>query len=118
MFKLPRRLPQTQGGQAAPAWWPKGPLAYVKWYTKFTRTADPTHLMYMVKKQPLAVNGVPQGKIVPLSQIRQSCQLIPAFPSGARGTVPMDWTPENVLDKAAKLLLNNMAGTYAYQTLW
>ena len=30
----------------------------------------------------------------------------------------MDWTPENVLDKAAKLLLNNMAGTYAYQTLW
>ena len=74
--------------------------------------------MYTVKKQPPAANGVPQGKIVPLSQIRQSCQLIPAFPSGARGTVPMDWTPENVLDKAAKLLLNNMAGTYAYQTLW
>ena len=30
----------------------------------------------------------------------------------------MDWTSENVLDKAAKLHLNNMAGTYAYQTLW
>ena len=118
MFKLPRKLPQIQGGQAAPAWWPTGPLAYVEWYTKFTPTADLAHLMYTVKKQPPAANGVLQGKIVPLSQIRQSCQLIPAFPSGARGTVPMDWTSENVLDKAAKLHLNNMAGTYAYQTLW
>ena len=118
MFKLPRRLPQIQGGQAAPAWWPTGPLAYVEWYTKFTPTADPAHLMYTVKKQPPAANGVLQGKIVPLSQIRQSCQLIPAFPRGVRGTVPMDWTSENVLDKAAKLHLNNMAGTYAYQTLW
>lgn len=67
-----------------------GPLAYVEWYTKFTPTADLTHLMYMVKKQSPAANGVLQGKIVPLLQIRQSCQLIPVFPSGARGTVPMD----------------------------
>ncbi|EPS94111.1 hypothetical protein FOMPIDRAFT_1098984, partial [Fomitopsis schrenkii] len=80
LFKLPRILPQNQGGRPAPAWWPTGPLAYVEWYTKFApAAADPAHLMYSVRKQPLAANGLPQGKIIPLSQIRQSCQLIPTF---------------------------------------
>lgn len=118
LFKLPRVLPQNQGGRSAPAWWPTGPLAYVEWYTKFAAAADPTHLMYTVRKQPPATNGLPQGKIVPLSQIRQSCQLIPSFPGGVNGAVPLEWTSENALDNAAKLLLNNMAGQYAYQTLW
>ncbi|EPS92724.1 hypothetical protein FOMPIDRAFT_1137398, partial [Fomitopsis schrenkii] len=118
LFKLPRLLPQNQGGGPAPAWWPSGPLAYIEWYTKFAPTADPTHLMYTVKKQPLAANGLPQGKIVSLSQIRQSCQLTPSFPGGVHGAVPLEWTSENVLDEATKLFLNNMAGPYAYQTLW
>lgn len=116
---MPRILPQNQGGRPAPAWWPTGPLAYVEWYTKFApAAADPAHLMYSVRKQPLAANGLPQGKIIPLSQIRQSCQLIPMFPGGLHGSVPLEWTSENVLDEAAKLFLNNMAGQYAYQTLW
>ena len=74
--------------------------------------------MYSVSKPALRSDGLRHGAIIPLEQIRQSCQLIPAFPDGPRGEVPDDWTSENVLDVAHRFHLNNWAGLYAYQTLW
>ena len=71
-------------------------------------------MMYSVQKSPLRANGKPMGAIVPVSMIRQSCQLVPVFPN----CVPNDWNSHNVLDKANKFLLNNSASKYAYQTLW
>lgn len=71
-------------------------------------------MMYPVHKPPLRASGKPLGEIIPISLIRQSCQLVPAFPD----SVPDDWTTHNVLDKAHRFLLNNSASKYAYQTLW
>ena len=118
LFRLPHTLPQNQGSGMAPTWWPTGPLAYVEWYTRFAPTANPIHLMYSIRKPLPAANGLLQGRIIPLTQICQLCQLIPSFPGGVDGTVPQEWTSENVLDTATKLFLNNMARPYAYQTLW
>ncbi|KAH9914845.1 uncharacterized protein B0H18DRAFT_959583 [Fomitopsis serialis] len=110
IFALPRKLPAVQGGGPAPPWWPRGPLAYVEWYTRFAPAADPSHLMYSVKKPPSSSNGLLQGKIIPLSQIRQSCQLTPIFPGGPRGTVPDSWSSENVLEMASTFYVNNWGG--------
>ncbi|KAH9916351.1 uncharacterized protein B0H18DRAFT_884910 [Fomitopsis serialis] len=118
IFTLPKKLPVSQGGGPAPAWWPQEPLAYVEWYNRFARAPDLVHLMYAVGKAPRRADGLPQGKIIPLSQVRQSCHLIPHYPVGSQGAVPVDWTSENVLEKAASFHLNNWGGTYAYQTLW
>ena len=118
VFKLPPTLPVSRGGGGAPAWWPQEPLAYVEWYARFSRAPDPTHLMYSVSKPPPRSDGMPQGKIIPLSQIRQSCQLIPTFPVGSQSIVPGDWTSDNVLDKANSFHVNNWGSMYAYQTVW
>ena len=118
IFKLPKAMPASQGGGPSPEWWPKEPLAYIEWYTRFTKSADPTHLMYSLGKPPIRSDNLPQGAVIPLSRVRQSCQLVPAFPDGSQGTVPDEWTSDNVLDEASKFYVNNWGGMYAYQTLW
>lgn len=75
---------------------------------------------------PLHADGTPAGAIVPLSMIRQSCQLIPHFPKPTHAqlkdltfcSIPTDWTTDTVLDKASRFVLNNWASKYSYQTLW
>ena len=117
IFKLPTTLhdPRTHELLLAPTnWEASGPLAYVEWYAKLAKSADPIHMMYTVTKSPLRSNGSPPGDIIPISMIRQSCQLSPIFPAH----VPTDWTPHNVLDRTHRFLLNNSASKYAYQTLW
>ncbi|KAI0720653.1 hypothetical protein C8Q72DRAFT_878104 [Fomitopsis betulina] len=100
----------------------QGPLVSVEWYANLPASADPVHMMYEVRKLPLCTDGTPAGEIIPLSMIRQSCQLIPRFPKPTKecvvATVPTDWTSDSVLDKAQKFLLNNWASKYSYQTLW
>ncbi|KAH9833134.1 uncharacterized protein C8Q71DRAFT_713152 [Rhodofomes roseus] len=118
IFALPKTLSERFRGQTAPSWWPSGPLAYVEWYSCFASSPDPTHLMYTVSKPPLTSKGLPQGKIIPLTQIRQSCQLAPCFPDGPSGTVPDDWSSNTVLETANQFHVNNWTGLYAYQTLW
>ncbi|KAG1756201.1 uncharacterized protein EDB91DRAFT_1233081 [Suillus paluster] len=76
--------------------WPKHHFAYVEWLT-VSRSPGTHHNMYSVTKPlPLDTTGHLPGDIVPLSTIRQSCQLIPHLGAG------VGW-PE---DK------------YAYQILW
>ncbi|EPS99860.1 hypothetical protein FOMPIDRAFT_1086591, partial [Fomitopsis schrenkii] len=55
----------------------QGPLVYVEWYANLPASADPVHMMYEVRKLALRADGMPAGEIIPLSMIRQSCQLIP-----------------------------------------
>ncbi|KAI0734084.1 hypothetical protein C8Q72DRAFT_771651 [Fomitopsis betulina] len=117
IFKLPTTLhdPCTHELLLAPTnWAASGPLAYVEWYAKLPKNADPIHMMYTVTKPPLRSNGSPPGDIIPISMIRQSCQLCPIFPAH----IPTDWTLHNVLDRTHHFLLNNSASKYAYQTLW
>jgi hypothetical protein len=51
--------------------------------------------MYQVKKMPLRNTNMVPADIIPISSIRQTCQLIPCF--GA-GVVPEEWRSGNVLD--------------------
>ncbi|EPS94098.1 hypothetical protein FOMPIDRAFT_1134931 [Fomitopsis schrenkii] len=125
IFKLPDTIYEhgsLNDMHAPEEWATQGPLAYVEWYANLPASADPVHMMYEVRKLPLRADGTPAGEIIPLSMIRQSCQLIPRFPKPKADrttpTVPSDWTSDSVLDKAQKFLLNNWASKYAYQTLW
>ncbi|KAI0711013.1 hypothetical protein C8Q72DRAFT_790571 [Fomitopsis betulina] len=125
IFKLPDTIYEhgsLNEMHAPEEWATQGPLAYVEWYANLPASADPVHMMYEVRKLPLRTDGTPAGEIIPLSMIRQSCQLIPQFPKPTKervvATVPTDWTSDSVLDKAQKFLLNNWASKYSYQTLW
>ncbi|KAA1479270.1 hypothetical protein DENSPDRAFT_789011, partial [Dentipellis sp. KUC8613] len=104
VFKLPRQV-----GNLIPAWADEH-LAYVEWFTPFTKVANPQHMMYTVSRPAKR-----EGRIIPLTQIRQSCQLIPHF--NARNA-DRTWSSETVLDRASSFYLNNWANMYSYQTLW
>lgn len=109
IFKLPESLDHTP----TPSFWPKGPLAYVEWYTSLKPTAEPAHNMYTVKRL-LRSDGSISGAIIPLSSIRQSCMLIPIY-----GTKAMDGlASNNVLDKTTSFAVNSWTDLYTYQTVW
>lgn len=119
IFTLPRRLSGNHyGNRQVPDYWPREPLVYVEWYGRLPLNPDPTHMMYKIKKAAPRADGLPQGNIIPLSQIRQSCHLCPCFPTGPQGVVPPEWTSDNVLDLADSFYVNNWASMYSYQTLW
>lgn len=113
IFRLPKKLQDKITD--SPAEWPTTPLAYVEWYTKFPPAADPIHLMYSIRKPAPMANGFPPGDIIPLSLIRQSCQLFPHF---TKHPVHSSCHTHNVLDSADKFLVNNWTSLHTYQTIW
>lgn len=103
------------GTRNTPELWPKEPLAYVEWYSPLKSAANSDSLMYTVSNMPLRPDGICVGQVIPLTHIRQSCQLIPHFgTSSPRET----WTSDNILDMVDRFYLNNWASLYTYQTLW
>ncbi|KAJ3964841.1 hypothetical protein EV361DRAFT_975920 [Lentinula raphanica] len=106
------RLPQTVGLKKAPASWPKEHLAYVTWYSRFKSTPDPATGMYKIEPA-IASNGVPQGAIIPLADIRQSCMLVPS-----RTNWDSSWKSENILDECPSFFVNNLQTKYTYQTIY
>jgi hypothetical protein len=71
--------------------------------------------MYLVSKARRRKGDLAPADLVPLSHIRQSCQLIPCF---GEGTVPEEWKSESVLEQCDRFWLNNWSTKYAYQTLY
>ena len=51
VFMLPRTL-DIFGPQPAPAAWPRGPLAYIEWYTPLRRAPNGAHSFYKVARMP------------------------------------------------------------------
>jgi len=111
IFKLPEKI---YGSWPSPSSWPSEPLAYIEWFDKLKKTAEPYHDLYLVTKPLLLADGNPPGAIIPLSSIRQSCHLLPDFSNG----VPSNWTTDTVLDNCRRFYLNSFSSKYAYQTLW
>jgi hypothetical protein len=79
-------------------------------------------MMYHIKKvEPTSSSSdIPKrapGAIIPISNIRQSCMLFPAFPKDS-GRTPSDWTTDNVLDKCSSFFVNNWLSKYSYQSIW
>ena len=119
IFSLPKIIERPGYQESAPKEWPTQPLAYVEWYTRQGTLADKTHGMYKVFPA-YDSQGRQQGSIIPLSNIRQSCMLIPVFPKPRtqKDQNLEGWTPGNVLDKAKAFLINNFLDLYTFQTVW
>ncbi|KAF9058791.1 hypothetical protein BDP27DRAFT_1240267, partial [Rhodocollybia butyracea] len=118
IFRLPnvvKRLGQRSEEDAPPNW-PKAetPLAYVTWFSQFKSVLDSKNGMYRVQPSVSASNGTPQGEIIPLSDIRQSCMLVPSS-SDWEGN---GWTSDNILDKCPAFFVNNFQSKYTYQMIY
>lgn len=118
IFTLPPTLKYPGSVRAAPKEWPKNPLAYVEWFTRFGPRPEKNTGMYKISPA-FDSQKRRQGAIVPLSSIRQSCMLSPVFgPQKERVWGQQHWSPYNVLDTAESFYLNNWHCKYAYQTIY
>jgi hypothetical protein len=114
VFCLPKSIQRPGFLMPLPAYLPQNPLAYVEWYTRQGQAANATHGMYTISRA-YDTNGQPQGSVIPLSSIRQSCMLIPVFPNSSE---EFNWMADDVLDKADRFMINNWSSKYAYQTIY
>ncbi|KAJ3831945.1 hypothetical protein F5878DRAFT_548875, partial [Lentinula raphanica] len=112
IFRLPQLVLNSGFLVNAPARWPKEHLAYVTWYSRFKSSPDPSTGMYKVEPV-IGSNGVPQGAIVPLANIRQNCMLVPSKKSWDK-----HWNSDNILDECPSFFVNNLQTKYSYQTIY
>ncbi|KAJ3819833.1 hypothetical protein F5880DRAFT_1489061, partial [Lentinula raphanica] len=112
IFRLPQMINDSGFLVNTPTYWPKEHLAYVTWYSRFKPSPDKATGMYKVEPA-IDSNGVPQGAVIPLSNIRQNCMLVPS-----RTSWDKDWDSDNILDKCSSFFVNNLQTKYAYQTIY
>ncbi|KAJ7868925.1 hypothetical protein B0H14DRAFT_3582668 [Mycena olivaceomarginata] len=112
LFRLPEKLDDNT---PVPTNWPTTCLAYVEWFSPFKSRHDDNHEMYSISALPRRANGTRNGSIIPLTDIRQTCQLFPKF---GRDNVDPGWTTDTVLDNCTSFYVNNWASLYAYQSIW
>lgn len=118
VFKLPQTL-DLYGPHPAPAAWPKGPLAYVEWYSPTRSAPSGVHGFYQVARMPETTRDkVVPGAIIPLANVRQACMLTPCYGDRLEIDSQKDWSSENVLDKCETFFINNWQSLYSYRTVW
>ncbi|KAJ3730701.1 hypothetical protein C8R42DRAFT_568649 [Lentinula raphanica] len=118
LFRLPSQLNLIGSHKSSvPSWWPPSVLAYIEWYSppSLSIIEQNSHNMTSVHKLPL-IEGVVPWSIIPLSNIRQSCMLMPRYDKNSSDS--SNWTSSNVLDKATHFLVNNWSSIYTYKTLY
>ncbi|KAJ3924394.1 MAG: hypothetical protein NXY57DRAFT_908102, partial [Lentinula lateritia] len=87
-------------------------LAYVEWFSKFPRHTDSCMGMYRLKKQ-MGRDGVISASVVPVEMIQSSIHLYPKW----GGSVPPEWTSENILDRCEHFFVNPFRDTHTYFNL-
>lgn len=112
LFHLPKTLSDHS---PSPAHWPKYPLAYVEWFSRFKPSHENNHEMYLITRPNPRADDVLHGAIIPLTDIHQTCQLFPKF---GRPDVNEQWTSDTVLDECDSFFVNNRTSIYAYQSVW
>ncbi|KAJ7307752.1 hypothetical protein DFH08DRAFT_720062 [Mycena albidolilacea] len=110
-----RLLEKLDDNTPVPTNWPTTCFAYVEWFSPFKSRHDDNHEMYSISALPRRANGTSNGSIIPLTDIRQTCQLFPKF---GRDNVDPGWTTDTVLDNCTSFYVNNWASLYAYQSIW
>ncbi|TFK52086.1 hypothetical protein OE88DRAFT_1679776 [Heliocybe sulcata] len=88
-------------------------LAYIEWFTLFSVRPDRDHRMYKISRQ-LRNDGARIASIIPISNIRRSCHLLPEFGP----VVPREWTSSNVLDEARYFFVNCFLDRHTYMTVY
>lgn len=118
LFHLPSQLQLIGSNKVdSPTFWPQMVLAYIEWYTPPTLSLGEhaSHNMATVKHAHPQADGSLPWSIIPLSNIRQSCMLLPNF---RRSPFQSSWTSSNILDSADSFLVNNWASVYNYKTIY
>ncbi|THU88046.1 hypothetical protein K435DRAFT_866659 [Dendrothele bispora CBS 962.96] len=99
----------------APSSWPQHHLAYVEWFSKpLPSSKNAGHGLFSVTKSADS-EGNPSGGIVSLSEIRQTCMLVPDYFSRER---PLSWSSILALDQCKKFLINPFQSQYSYMTIY
>lgn len=119
IFTLPQVIVRPGYTVPAPTQWPSTPLAYVELYSPPT-TPRKFHGMYVLSRA-LDVQGRRVGAVIPLQIIRQTCMLIPVFPTPKTAEAQNFFatsSQENSLEVSTGFLVNNYLSLYSYQTIW
>ncbi|PPR07623.1 hypothetical protein CVT24_004179 [Panaeolus cyanescens] len=116
IFRFPKIMDTNRGPREVPNNWEKGPMAYVEWFTSIPANGPSKNhgLMYKIKRP--SGDGVRPGAIVPLTNIRQSCMLMPGYT--VRQDVEDYHKAEKVLDQVDTFFINNWRDKYSYQTIY
>ena len=118
IFQLPSSIKIQGLNMPTPSYWPREPLAYVQFFKPATLSprAERTHKMPSLSKAFLSDGVTPAWSIIPLTNIRQSCHLVPDFSKNK----DYDWDNIKVpvLDDVKDFLLNNWLSLYIYQTIY
>lgn len=83
-------------------------LAYIEWFSAFTKTREPNSKMYRIKRA--VHNNAPVVSIIPVYLIKRSVHLIPKW--GYQ--VPVEWTSDNVLELCSSSFLNSFKDRNTY----
>ncbi|VDC01269.1 unnamed protein product [Peniophora sp. CBMAI 1063] len=87
-------------------------LAYIQWFTSFSRRGPEKHVdMYRVKRN--IVDNEPLVSILPIDRIRRSVSLLPKY--GPR--IDPTWNSDNVLQKCQWFYVNSFSDKHAYLTI-
>ncbi|KAG2140805.1 hypothetical protein BD769DRAFT_1349912 [Suillus cothurnatus] len=87
-------------------------LAYIEWFSPFTRTSERNHGMHKVSRS--YENGEQLVSIISVKDIRRSVHLIPKFGCSA----PRDWTSSNVLELCTEFFVSPFTDRHAYATIY
>ncbi|KAF7303411.1 hypothetical protein MIND_00569600 [Mycena indigotica] len=109
IFSLHPRASASLFPEAQPAKY----LAYVEWFSHFTKQPEPNHLMYKVKRME-DTTGRRVASIIPVNNIQRSVHLLPKFGPVA----PSDWKSSNVLERCKTFFANPMSDRHIYMTLY
>ncbi|KAH7903051.1 hypothetical protein BJ138DRAFT_1108007 [Hygrophoropsis aurantiaca] len=86
-------------------------LAYTEWFSKFAMTPERNTGMYKVKRATR--DGDRLASIVPISLIQRSVHLLPKW----GGSVPRNWSSDNVLEECSVFYLNPFKDAHTYFNL-
>lgn len=87
-------------------------LAYVHWFTPFSATPDSSTGLYKVSHS--IRGGQREASVVPVSSIKRSIHLFPAFGRVA----PREWTSTTVLEQCKVFYLNLFSDHHSYITMY
>lgn len=89
------------------------PLAYVELFNSFSLVASPLH--HLASTKPLLRNGARVRKILPISKIRMTCQLVPEY---AKMRLNRRITPStDVISFPVRFFLNRHSSYYFWSLM-
>jgi hypothetical protein len=87
-------------------------LAYVEWFSQFTRNPDNNHGMYKITRS--LKDGEHLASVIPVHDIVRSVVLLPKFGPVA----PREWSTSTVLEECTTFYVNPFTDRHSYLNLY